>query len=159
MNDELDFLTLPKFVTLSKDNLKEITEIEALSNKPSWTEDMFSSEFKKDNAKFYGVILNDKVVGFLLINTVADEAHILKFGVLPEYRGKGVGKRLLSFSLTNISNMKIKYAWLEVRKSNNIAINLYSRFNFTVKGERKEYYTDNNEDAYTMVLLLDKKNV
>lgn len=156
MNDELDFLTLPKFVTLTKDNLKEVTEIEAVCNTPSWTSDMFSSEFKKDNAQFYGVILNDKVVGFLLTNTVADEAHILKFGVLPEYRGKGIGKKLLSFSISNIEKFGVKYAWLEVRKSNNIAINLYSRFNFTVKGERKEYYTDNNEDAYTMVLLLNK---
>ena len=49
-----------------------------------------------------------------------------------------------------------KNAWLEVRKSNNIAISLYTSQGFEIKGVRKKYYADNDEDAYVMVLRLTK---
>jgi ribosomal-protein-alanine N-acetyltransferase len=41
---------------------------------------------------------------------------------------------------------------LEVRKSNNPAINFYLKFNFTIAGERKNYYSNPIEDAYVMEL-------
>jgi ribosomal-protein-alanine N-acetyltransferase len=39
---------------------------------------------------------------------------------------------------------------LEVRKSNNPAINFYLGFNFRIVGERKNYYSNPIEDAYVM---------
>ena len=41
---------------------------------------------------------------------------------------------------------------LEVRKSNNPAINFYLKFNFKIAGERKNYYSNPVEDAYVMEL-------
>jgi len=43
---------------------------------------------------------------------------------------------------------------LEVRVSNEKAINLYHSFGFEVKGIRKDYYQDNHEDAYLMVKVI-----
>ena len=45
---------------------------------------------------------------------------------------------------------KIKYITLEVRVSNEPAINLYSKYGFSSFGTRKGYYQDNNEDALIM---------
>ena len=39
---------------------------------------------------------------------------------------------------------------LEVRVSNQRAINLYKKFGFVEEGIRKEYYEDNKEDALIM---------
>ena len=41
---------------------------------------------------------------------------------------------------------------LEVRKSNDPAINFYLKFNFKIAGERKNYYSNPIEDAYVMEL-------
>ena len=41
---------------------------------------------------------------------------------------------------------------LEVRKSNDPAINFYLKFKFKISGERKNYYSNPIEDAYVMEL-------
>ncbi len=152
MDSDFDFLTIPNISLLTTDKLEDITFIESVSNIPSWTNEMFEAEFAKKNAFFYGIFYNRKVVGFLLVNTVVDEVHILKFGILPEFRYKGLGKKLLAYVVDDIKQKGQKYVWLEVRKSNNIALKLYSSQGFRLQGLRKEYYANNNEDAYIMVL-------
>ena len=39
---------------------------------------------------------------------------------------------------------------LEVRSSNTVAQNLYRKYGFKMGGIRKEYYSDNKEDAIIM---------
>ena len=39
---------------------------------------------------------------------------------------------------------------LEVRTSNTVAQNLYRKYGFKMAGIRKEYYSDNKEDAIIM---------
>jgi ribosomal-protein-alanine N-acetyltransferase len=47
---------------------------------------------------------------------------------------------------------KARKVILEVRKSNNPAINFYLKFEFRIAGERKNYYSNPIEDAYVMEL-------
>ena len=75
---------------------------------------------------------------------------------MPEFRHIGLGKKLISTVLDLYKDETEKYVWLEVRKSNNIAISLYTSQGFEIKGVRKKYYADNDEDAYVMVLRLTK---
>ena len=75
---------------------------------------------------------------------------------MPEFRHIGKGKKLISTVLDLYKDETEKYVWLEVRKSNNIAISLYTSQGFEIKGVRKKYYADNDEDAYVMVLRLTK---
>ena len=146
MNTQVDFLTIPSITLLKKEDMAQVAFIESLSNTPSWTEDMFSSELDKDNGFIYGIYYNASLVGFILINTILDEIHILKFGVLPEFRHIGLGKKLISTVLDLYKDETEKYVWLEVRKSNNIAISLYTSQGFEIKGVRKKYYADNEVD-------------
>ena len=53
--------------------------------------------------------------------------------------------------LSYLSNLGAAYATLEVRVSNERAINLYKSLGFISVGKRKKYYEDNGEDAYIMV--------
>ena len=50
-----------------------------------------------------------------------------------------------------LSNLGAAYATLEVRKSNEVAQNLYKSLGFIKLGVRKRYYEDNGEDALIMV--------
>jgi [ribosomal protein S18]-alanine N-acetyltransferase len=87
--------------------------------------------------------------GFWLIE---GEAHISTIAVHPAYRSHGLGELLLAGMLERGMALKAEYAVLEVRVSNESAINLYRKYEFEIVGQRKNYYRDNNEDAYLMHL-------
>ena len=53
-------------------------------------------------------------------------------------------------ALQYLSNLGAAYATLEVRKSNEVAQNLYKSLGFIKLGVRKRYYEDNKEDALIM---------
>ena len=68
------------------------------------------------------------------------EYHILNFGVSPTRRKEGIGGILLKDFLNDLEN--ISKVFLEVKKSNFSAINLYKKNGFKVFGEREKYYKD-----------------
>ncbi len=96
--------------------------------------------------------LRKRVVGYVGFWYVVDEAHISTLAVAPEFRGRGIGRRLLRAALDMAVQMGCRRATLEVRPSNEIAIGLYRSCGFQVVGRRPRYYRDNNEDALIMTL-------
>ncbi len=48
------------------------------------------------------------------------------------------------------------HAYLEVRESNDSAQKLYARFGYRKLTKRRNYYSDNNEDALLMGAVLEK---
>ncbi len=87
--------------------------------------------------------------GFWLID---GEAHVSTIAVHPDFRGRGLGEVILAGALNRAIDLKSEYSVLEVRVSNTSALNLYYKYEYKVVGERKNYYRDNNEDAYLMQL-------
>jgi len=63
-----------------------------------------------------------------------------------EHRGKGFAKRMIG---EFVERVRPKEMMLEVRKTNEVAINLYRGMAFEVISERKGYYRD-GEDAWVM---------
>ena len=90
------------------------------------------------------------IAGFVGTWYMVDEAHIVAIGVRSEYRGKGVGELLLISAIEQALDLDARVVTLEVRVSNGVARNLYSKFGMTEQGVRKGYYTDNREDALIM---------
>ena len=90
---------------------------------------------------------------------IYDECHLLNFAISPEYQGKGFGKLLMRAVIAYTKQIGSSYIVLEVRRSNIRAINLYRKFGFEVTGIRPRYYSDNNEDAFEMLLNLKKRQV
>ncbi|MGB3535937.1 MAG: ribosomal protein S18-alanine N-acetyltransferase [Microcoleaceae cyanobacterium] len=78
---------------------------------------------------------------------IVDEAHITVLAIHPDYQGLGLGKGLLWGLLYKSWQRQLKWATLEVRPSNQVALSLYQKFGFTEAGRRRRYYPDNNEDA------------
>ena len=91
-----------------------------------------------------------KIVGFIGVWYMADEAHIVNIGVASERRGNGLGELLLIGAVEHAQNRGVRMVTLEVRESNFIARNLYRKYGFTERGLRKAYYSDNREDAVIM---------
>jgi ribosomal-protein-alanine N-acetyltransferase len=77
---------------------------------------------------------------------ILDEAHITLLGILPVHQRQGLGRWLLLHLLEDAWARGMSRATLEVRISNQRAIDLYESLGFTALGTRKRYYHD-GEDA------------
>ena len=152
---------------MSHDDLEEVWEIERQSYSSPWTLSQFTSELANDLSHIYTAKIESTgtslelaeegtvyVVGYAVLWSVAGEAHFLKVTVHPQYRCKGIGGRLLNYSLELCKNAGMKEALLEVRASNSIAVKFYKRFGFREVGVRKGYYPDNKENAVLMTLKI-----
>jgi ribosomal-protein-alanine N-acetyltransferase len=87
------------------------------------------------------------VIGLGCVWAIVDEAHITLLAIHPNYRGLGLGKSLLWGLLYCGWQRQLKWATLEVRASNHVALSLYQKFGFKEAGRRRGYYQDNGEDA------------
>lgn len=134
------------FRKLSKSDLPFLLSSRSLGFLDCWTEEMFLSAFKLQN--FGGLIAyeEDKDVAFITYDKSFDTADIEDVFVIPEYRKKGVANKLIENLILTLKEEGIKEVFLEVRKSNIPAINLYTKSGFNKISERKKYYS-NGEDA------------
>ncbi len=90
------------------------------------------------------------IIGFAGMWNLYDEAHVTTIGVIPEYRGRGLGELLFLAMIEEAVRRGVTWLTLEVRVSNTSAQALYAKYGFTVQGRRPRYYSDNNEDAFIM---------
>ncbi len=91
-------------------------------------------------------------IGYINVLFTDFECEILSFGVAKNHRGYGVGKALIALTLKTLAGINCQSVFLEVRKSNQPARALYSKFGFKKTGVRSRYYSDNQEDAILMSL-------
>jgi ribosomal-protein-alanine N-acetyltransferase len=90
------------------------------------------------------------IIGFAGMWNLYDEAHVTTIGVIPEYRGRGLGELLFLAMIEEAIRRRVTWVTLEVRVSNASAQALYAKYGFSVQGRRARYYSDNNEDAFIM---------
>jgi ribosomal-protein-alanine N-acetyltransferase len=90
------------------------------------------------------------ILGYCVIETVADELHVHNLAVRPESRGGGLGRRLLEIGLAMGERRGARVALLEVRESNRPAIELYGSMGFVPVATRRNYYSQPQEDALVL---------
>src|SRR2546430_9089425 len=83
----------------------------------------------------------------------------LNVAVDPAQRRRGVARAVMEATLDAGRKHRCTLATLEVRRSNEAAVNLYKGFGFRAVGIRPNYYVDEGEDAIVMVLDLDRKSI
>ena len=112
-------------------------------------DDSFTSSFVAETEN-EGIRPN--IVGFVIFHIAADVSEIYNIAVENTYARSGIGRQLMSAAIQESARRKARKVVLEVRKSNNPAINFYLKFSFKIAGERKNYYSNPLEDAYVMEL-------
>lgn len=137
-----------KFEKLRPEHIKEVHEIEKLSFKDPHTVEMISSAILNPACEFWLLIESEKILGFIEFWIMYEESHIIDIAVHPEFRKKGYGQKLMEFMIEKSRELGAKKVFLEVRPSNQVAINLYKKCGFSESGLRKKYYKD--EDAIIM---------
>jgi ribosomal-protein-alanine N-acetyltransferase len=133
------------------DDVPAVLEIERLSFSSPWPAYAFEHELSANRLARYIVSrLDGRVVGFAGIWLMVDEAHITTFGVHPEHRRRGIGRRMLLRLAELAVELGAVRMTLEVRVSNTAAQALYGSFGFRIAGRRPNYYSDDGEDAFIM---------
>ncbi len=90
------------------------------------------------------------IAGYVGLWFQGNEAHITEIAVRERLRGNGIGELLLIGSVRAALENGSAVLTLEARVSNFIAQRLYEKYGFQEVGLRKNYYSDNREDAVIM---------
>lgn len=129
-------------------DLPRILAIEHAVHLVPWTRETFDACFQSG---YLGWVSEDqqKLNGFIVVSIKSDECHVLNVCVDRPYQRQGYGRKLLEHALSYAKAQQSYVAYLEVRRSNLIAIALYKKMQFRLIGERKNYYPApmGNEDA------------
>ena len=128
------------------DYIKQIFNLEKeIFKNSSFNKAYLDTLVKGDNSFIYVYLIEDKVCGYLMILDSIDVYEILAIATIKEYRNKGIAQELLD-------KIKTKDIFLEVRESNQVAINFYKKNKFKEISVRKNYYSEPNENAIIMKL-------
>ncbi|MEK3988310.1 MULTISPECIES: ribosomal protein S18-alanine N-acetyltransferase [Robertmurraya] len=139
------------FRYMKEEDIDQILKIEELSFATPWTRQSFENELNLNQFAVYLVLEKEgQIVGYCGMWLIVDEAHITNIAVLPEFRGQKLGEGILRMIMEVAKKRGAKSMTLEVRVSNTVAQSLYRKLGFMNGGIRKNYYTDNYEDALVM---------
>lgn len=136
---------------------EKIAQIETLIQKAPWSLGVIQTEIEFPQGQ--GLLITDDetdsiVMGYIFFRThlepTGSRTEILNLGVDLPFRGLGLAKQLLHKALSLVTRQEPFSVFLNVRKSNNPAIQLYQNHGFSTSHIRKNFYSD-GEDAYEMV--------
>lgn len=137
---------------MKPEDLPQVLAIERQAFVDPWPESAFRSDIQDRALAFTRVARSmGTVVGYLVAWRVATELHLTNLAVHPVYRKVGIGQSLLEELFTESARLGVDTITLEVRASNESAIQLYRKNGFEGVAVRKRYYQVGSEDALVMV--------
>ncbi|MCK4976570.1 MAG: GNAT family N-acetyltransferase [Anaerolineales bacterium] len=101
------------------------------------------SELSNKDCKFYFLYSENELAGYLKVNDTlaqtdindANSIELERIYIKKEYKGKGLGKKLINFALQLAQEMKKDYVWLGVWEKNVDAISFYTKMEFYEAGQ------------------------
>ena len=111
----------------------------------SWDRVTINEKINRGEFLYWVYEQDDQIIGYLAIQKTLNDLHILGIGVLKDYRKQSIAKKLTQELISYFEISQFDKILLEVRESNEAAVNLYQSFGFKQYGVRKNYYV--NEDA------------
>lgn len=135
---------------MTRKDLKEVLKIENASFEQPYSREILEQELKIKAAHVWVATNREKVVGYIDFWIVSGEMELVSIAIHPKYRRRSVADYLMKEMNRYGRTHKVKTVVLDVRASNEKAQKLYKKFGFKKVGLRKDYYSDNREDAIIM---------
>jgi [ribosomal protein S18]-alanine N-acetyltransferase len=144
------------FDTARLDDVDALVRIDDEDSPSPWSRQAFVDEFDRAHSRIDVVRLTPAgpVIAFLCCWIVGDEIQILNLCVSSAHRRKGLAESLLRQLVERSRGQGCRTITLDVRRSNEPAIALYHKLHFRSVGVRPAYYSEGNEDALLMDLIL-----
>jgi ribosomal-protein-alanine N-acetyltransferase len=152
MNAVRDFDQLA-YAPMQAGDVDEVHAIEASVYPHPWSRGNFTDSLASG---YDGWTLRDEggaLVGYFLLMTALDEAHLLNVAVAAPRQGEGLGRYLIDKLVARARGLLMDSILLEVRPSNLRALKIYEAYGFAEIGRRKNYYPAHHgqrEDAIVM---------
>jgi ribosomal-protein-alanine N-acetyltransferase len=148
----------PSAIHLAPLSILDITELEPLEDATNlcyWGTEHYRNFLEQPEYFGRKAVLTlvpgmSTMAGFFLARAILENLELLKIGVYPKYQKMGIGTRLLDAAFAEGIRRGCLRCFLEVRKSNEQAIQFYYNRQFKLAGERSNYYTNPLEDALVM---------
>lgn len=135
---------------LSDDIFEQLSALDKLCvGADGWSADSFRSEAEKDTGHILYITDSGKVIALLSGYHAVGEGDITSVAVHPDYRRKGLAKKLIE-KFENVLPNDTESIFLEVRESNCGAIALYEKCGFERLSVRKNFYSQPRENAVVM---------
>ncbi|NLH63877.1 MAG: ribosomal protein S18-alanine N-acetyltransferase [Erysipelotrichaceae bacterium] len=137
--------------TGQKTDISALMKIEQELFSSPWPQSEFLYELNENPFSTVYIYEEDDVIaGFADLWITYEQAQIANIGVAKKYQGLGYGNALLRYCVNQGIKNECENLTLEVRVSNDRAIQVYEKNGFITVNKRKKYYED-GEDAYLMV--------
>ena len=145
-----------RFEPLTDARLDEVMAIEQSAYAHPWSRGNFSDSVRS-GYQAQLLVAGDTLLGYFVAMKGVDEVHLLNITVAPDHQGQGWGRVMLDALAIWSRGQGAQWLWLEVRVSNQRALQIYERHGYRRVGERKGYYPagqGRREDAVVMSLRL-----
>jgi ribosomal-protein-alanine N-acetyltransferase len=143
------------FRPMRDEDISRVLEIERRSYPFPWTRLIFS-DCLRSGYSCWVCEGQGEIEGYGIISVAAGEAHLLNLCVRPELKRRGIGTRILAHLVSLARRHEAEVIFLEVRRSNLAALELYRKMDFNELGFRKDYYpaAEGREDALILARVL-----
>lgn len=139
--------------------INDILAIELEQIHPSLNVNIINEDFKNPNCIYFVAKQDNIIVGYVSITLSYDHIDLTNIAIKNTYKKLGIATRLIEYIINIALEKNFESIFLEVRKSNGAAINLYEKLKFDKIGIRKNYYTRPMEDAQIYKLNLIKNTI
>lgn len=143
------------FRTMTTGDIPRVAHLEQVVFTDPWSEKVYRETLVLDGVE-YIVACDDEaeetIIGAAGVRNIVGVGEITNVMLLPEYRGQGTGRRMLTELMDRGRRLGAKDFTLEVRQSNERAIKLYEKLGFVCEGVRKDFYRNPTENALIMWL-------
>ncbi|PUE46759.1 ribosomal-protein-alanine N-acetyltransferase [Limnohabitans sp. 2KL-1] len=141
---------------MTQEDLDAVMAIEQTAYSHPWTRGNFQDSL---NPLFDALCLwlDGELLGYFLAMRGFEEMHLLNITVAPARQGQGWGRMMLDALALMSRHAGAQWLWLEVRQSNQRALQVYERHGFKQVSIRKDYYPagrQQREHAVVMSLKL-----
>ncbi len=134
-------------VKMEEKHCADVAKLESACFSAPWSERSIRSELVNPLSLWIVALIDETVVGYVGSQSVMGEADMMNLAVDAGYRRKGIGKQLVENLIELLKNNDVHSLTLEVRASNEPAINMYQICGFVEVGRRPNYYQKPKEDA------------
>ena len=135
---------------LEEEDLGQVAALEQEIFSDPWSLAGFREELEGSGRYYLAAEECGQVVGYCGYHAIAGEGHIYNVAVQQQFRGKGIGRKLVEAMLRHGEEQGIFDFTLEVRAGNEVAIRLYESLGFQTEGIRKNFYQKPTEHALIM---------
>lgn len=135
------------YVLMNDTHVTGVVKLEQACFSAPWSENAIRSELHNSLSLWIVAEEAENVVGYIGSQSVLGEADVMNLAVDRAYRRNGVGEQLVNTLISHLQKNGVKCLTLEVRASNEAAIQLYDKLGFLQVGRRPGYYSIPREDA------------